>query len=205
MIKVSGATRRSFVFPAELPIAYAYYGDVGRLLNYLPHLCLVRAYGPDQFRLLYSTTELGVYQVHIFADVQTRLDEGWVLRIQPLDGIQPVRVQTGIHSSTTQGLYSSESFFREAGDQTRIDYSLQLEARLPTPLALRFMPGLVVNRIAKSITNMRIREIAEGFIAHSIAAFPHWLAEMENPRSLIDRLSLKSLPREDASSPPETG
>jgi hypothetical protein len=180
MIKVSRAARRSFVFPAELPIAYAYYGDVSRLLNYLPHIRLVRAYGPDRFRLMYSTTELGAYHVRIFADVQTTLDEGWVLRVHPLDGMEPVKSQAGVHSSTAQGFFSSESLFRDAGSQTEVEYSLQLEGRLPTPLALRFMPRIVVDRIARSIVNMRIREITEGFIDLSMAAFPHWLDEMGN-------------------------
>jgi hypothetical protein len=182
MIKVSGSARRRFVFPAELPIAYAYYGDVSRLLNYLPHIRLVRAYGPDRFRLMYSTTELSAYHIRIFADVQTTLDEGWVLRVHPLDGIEPVKTEVGVHSSTTQGFFSSESFFRDEGSETEVEYSLQLQARLPTPLALRFMPGILVDRIAKSIVSMRIREIAEGFIEHSIFAFPHWMDEMGNRR-----------------------
>jgi hypothetical protein len=186
MIRVSGSACRSFLFPADLPITYAYYGDVGRLLNYLPHIYLVRAYGPDRFRLLYSTTELGTYNVRIFADVQTTLDEGWVLRVHPLDTIQPVTDQAGIHSSTTQGRFSSTSYFRDEGDQTQIEYSLQLEATLPKPLGLRFMPGFVVDRMAKSITEQRIREIVEGFIDHSVDAFPHWVDEMEGRGSPVN-------------------
>ncbi len=182
MIKISGSARRSFIFPAELPMAYAYYGDVSRLLNYLPHICLVRAYGPDRFRLLYSSTELGIYHVRIFADVQTTLDEGWILRVHPLDGIPPVRAHAGVNSVTAQGLFSSQSFFLGVGDRTRIEYSLQLRARLPSPLGLRFMPGAMVGRIAQGITNMRIREVVEGFIEHSVAAFPHWMDEMRNHR-----------------------
>jgi hypothetical protein len=186
MIKVAGSTRRSFPFPASLPITYAYYGDVGRLLSYLPHICLVRAYGPDRFRLLYSSTEMGAYHVRIFADVQTRLDEEWVLRVHPLDGIQPVKAHAGIHTTTAHGFFSSESFFEDRGGQTRIEYGLQLQARLPSPLGLRFMPRIVMDRIAQSITNLRIREIVQGFIEHSIAAFPHWLDEIGGQGSLAD-------------------
>lgn len=180
MIKVVGHAEQSFVFPAELPIAYAYYGDVARLLNYLPHISLVRAYGPDRFRLLYSSMELGAYQIQIFADVQTTLDEGWVLRVHPLSGIAPVEPSTGLHSSTAQGFFASRSFFREEGTQTHIDYSLDLQAKLPTPLGLRLMPGRMVNRIASSITHSRIRETVEGFVNLSIAAFPYWLDEIQN-------------------------
>ena len=183
MINVVGSASRSFVFPADLPMVYAFYGDVGRLLNYLPHISLVRAYEPDRFRLLYSTTELGTYQIRIFADVQTTLDKGWVIRVHPLDGMPPVKAETGVNSSTAQGYFTSRSAFKEVGDHTRVEYSLQLRAQLPTPLGLRLMPGMVVDRIAASITHMRIREIVDGFIKRSVDAFPYWLAEMENHRS----------------------
>jgi hypothetical protein len=180
MIKVVGSARRSFVFPAELPVAYAFYGDVGRLLNYLPHICMVRAYESDRFRMLYNTTELGTYHIRIYADVQTTLEKGWVIRVHPLDGIAPVESKAGVNSSTAQGYFFSQSVFYDDGPQTRIEYSLQLRGELPTPVALRFMPGAMVDRIARSITNMRIREITEGFIKQSTSAFPHWLEEMGN-------------------------
>lgn len=180
MIQVAGSARRSLVFPGELPLAYAYYADVGRLLGYLPHICLVRAYGPDRFRLLYSSTELGLYQVRLFADVQTTLEEGRIIHVHPMEDASPIKAQAGIHSTSTQGHFSSRSVFHDEGKQTRIEYSLQLRGDLPTPQGLRLMPGLVVNRIAKRITKMRIREIADGFVERSSDAFPHWLAEMHN-------------------------
>jgi hypothetical protein len=180
MIQVAAATRCAFVFPAELPLAYAYYGDVARLLNYLPHISLVRAYGPDRFRLLYHTTELGTYQIRILADVQTTLEEGWVLGIRPLEGIPAARSSSGLRSTEAQGYFHSRSIFRDQGAETHIEYSLELQASLPTPLGLRAMPGSMVDRIARSITNMRIREIAEGFVSLSMTAFPHWLAELGN-------------------------
>ena len=191
MIKVAGSARRSFVFPGELPLAYAYYADVGRLLSYLPHICLVRAYGPDRFRLLYSSTELGLYQIRIFADVQTTLEEGWGVRVCPLEGIPPVKTQAGVHSTSTLGYFSSQSVFHDEGDQTRIEYNLQLRGDLPTPRGLRLMPGMVVGRIAKRITKMRIHEIADGFVERSSDAFPHWLAEMHNHASWKEPGDLK--------------
>jgi hypothetical protein len=195
MIEVRGSARRSFTFPADLPIAYAYYGDVARVLNYLPHICLVRAYAPDRFRMIYDTTELGAYHIRIFADVQTTLEEGWVIRVHPLDGIRPAQSKAGISSSTTQGHFYSESVFYDKGEQTQIEYRLQLQARLPTPLGLRLMPNAMVSRIAKSVTNMRIREITDGFVERSVSAFPHWLAEMENHGSLPERPSPQTLPQ----------
>jgi hypothetical protein len=180
MIKIAGSSSRSFVFPAELPLAYAYYADVGRLLTYLPHISLVRAYASDRFRLLYTSTELGAYHIRIFADVQTTMEAGWVVRVHPLPGLAPVDSQAGVNSSTTQGFFTSHSVFKDEGAQTRIEYTLRLQAQLPAPVGLRLMPGSMVNRIARGITKARIREIVEGFIERSASAFPHWLEEMEH-------------------------
>jgi hypothetical protein len=180
MIKVAGSARRTFVFPAELPLAYAYYADIGRVLSYLPHICLVRSYGPDRLRLLYHSTELGIYHIRIFADAETLLADGRVLRVGVLDDVPPVKTVADLHSLTVQGQYSSESVFHDEGSQTRIEYQMQLRANLPTPSGLRFMPDIVVTRLAKSITKMRIHEIVEGFIERSTDAFPYWLAELRN-------------------------
>ena len=190
MIRVAGSVHRSFVFPAELPLTYAYYADIGRVLSYLPHICLARTYGPDQLRLLYHSTELGLYRIRIFADVQTLLEDGCVLRVRPLDRQPPVQPEASAQSATAQGYFTSQSIFHDAGSQTRIEYKLQLQADLPTPLGLRVMPGLVVRSIAKSITNMRIREIVEGFIERSIDAFPHWLDELRSHSSLPEMGSI---------------
>ena len=180
MISIAGTARHTFVFPAELPLSYAYYADIGRVLSYLPHICLVRSYGPDRLRLLYRSTELGIYHIRIFADVETSLVDGRILRIGALDNVPQVRTVADLHSVTVQGQYASESVFHAEGSQTRIEYQMQLRANLPTPPGLRLMPHIVVDRIARSITKIRIREIVEGFIERSTDAFPHWLAELRN-------------------------
>jgi hypothetical protein len=179
MMQVTGSTQRSFVFPTELPTAFAYFSDLDRILTYLPHICVVRAYRFNQFRMLYSTIELGVYHIRIFCDLQARLDEKErALSIIPLNGVPPAKTEKGVKSATTQGVFSSQSVFYADGGETTVEYSLELRAELPTPGGLRFMPRSVVNHIAHSITQSRISEIANGFIERSIDAFPFWLAEM---------------------------
>jgi hypothetical protein len=180
MIAVAGAAHRSFVFPAELPTAFAYYSDLERVLTYLPHICVVQAYRYNQFRMLYSTTELGVYHIRIFCDLQARLDEKErTLSIIPLNGVPRAKTTAGAKSATTHGLFSSTSVFQAAGAETTIEYSLQLRADLPNPGGVRLMPRSAVNRIAHGITQRRIDEIAAGFIERSIDAFPFWLSEMK--------------------------
>jgi hypothetical protein len=203
MIEVLGSAKCVFTFPADLPIAYAYYGDVGRVLTYLPHIVLVRAYGPDRFRLRYNSTELGYYHIRVFADVQTTLEEGWVIRVHPLDGIPPAEAEAGMTSTTAHGCFQSRSVFYDQGDETRIEYELELRASLPKPLGLRFMPDMMVDRIARSITKMRIRDITEGFVERTLSAFPHWLAEMGDTRSLLNQIGPNTLPDWDPSFRPE--
>jgi hypothetical protein len=185
MIKVAGSARRTFYFPADLPTAYAYYSDVGRILTYLPHIFLVQAYAVDQFRMLYSTLELGVYRIRIFCDLRTLLDasgERRAIHINPLSDVTPVPPKASLSASVTQGYYSSSSVFHQDGNKTRIDFSMTLQARLPTPLGLRLMPAAIVEGIAGNITNARMREITTGFIQHSIDAFPYWLEEMQQSK-----------------------
>ena len=185
MIKVASSARRTFTFPADLPTAFAYYSDVGRILTYLPHISLVQAYAYDQFRMLYSTLELGVYHIRIFCDLRTTLDMNGTQRaihINPLEDMTPVRSKASFSASVAQGHYSSNSIFHDAGKKTRVEFSMTLQARLPTPLGLRLMPASVVDGIAKNITNARTHEIAGGFIQRSIDAFPYWLEEMQQTR-----------------------
>jgi hypothetical protein len=180
MIKISGSIRRSFTVSAELPLAFAYYCDLGRILNYLPHIFVVRAYQYDRFRMLYSTVELGTYHIRIYCDVQARMDEKErALYVTSLEIEPPVEPKAGVREAIAQGVFFSKSVFHAAGKETRIDYSLSLRAELPTPVGMRLMPGYVVNRIADNITRWRMREIADGFINRSVDAYPFWLAEME--------------------------
>ena len=186
MIRVAGSSHHTFSFPADLPTAFAYYSDVGRILTYLPHIFLVQAYAYDQFRMLYSTVELGVYHIRIFCDLRTTLDvarDRRAIHISPFREAPPVSPKAGLSASVAQGYYSSSSVFHDNGQKTRIDFSMNLQARLPTPLGLRLMPSAVVDGIAGNITNARIHEIASGFIQRSMDAFPYWLEEMQQPRS----------------------
>ena len=171
MIHIAGSARRSFIFPADLPTAWAFYSDFARIADYLPHVHMAKAFGPQQFRMMYYTVELGVYRVKIYCDIAVRLEsKTHTLRVVPLDEHPPVKAAMTVNALTAQGAYSSCSVFREEGRHTRVDYSLELKATLPKPLGLNFMPDGVLDRIARNITRWRIQEIADGFVKRSIAA-----------------------------------
>jgi hypothetical protein len=63
------------------------------------------------------------------------------------------------------------------GDQSEVEYYLELGGHLPRPLGLNLIPGSVLNSIADNITNRRMNVIIDGFFALSIADFPRWQAE----------------------------
>ncbi|MBN1148096.1 MAG: hypothetical protein JXA78_12630 [Anaerolineales bacterium] len=176
MIKIAGSIHRSFIFPANRPDAFEFYADLERTLSFLNHISLLRSYSDLQYRMLYNTTELGIYHVRLFCDIETELDrDARAIRIHPLEGkgIAPAGSNAGLYSSAAKGYYTSESLFAEEGDRTRVDYYLQIWATLPTPHGIRFMPNIVLNNIARTITQRRIHEIAEGFIERSVSAFLH--------------------------------
>ncbi|MCI0520062.1 MAG: hypothetical protein L0Z70_07350 [Chloroflexi bacterium] len=173
MLQLAGSFQRSFFFPADLQTALSFYSQFKRILPYLPHITLVRAFGSDQFRLLYATTELGLYQVRLYCDLRAAVDpEAYVLSTTPasLDA-SPVKAEVGLHHLTAAGFYSSESIFHAHGEKTRIDFGLKLWGSLPTPIALRLMPDSVLHSMAANIAQWRMREIAEGFIDRSIQAY----------------------------------
>jgi hypothetical protein len=173
MIKIAGSTSLTFDFPAELPLAFDYYSDFSRVFHYLPHISIVKKHGDDQYRMLYKTTELGIYRVKIFCDLKvSRNRESNTLSIGPLENlVKPIESRAGLYSLAGQGYYSSQTIFHADGKATKIDYTLELHSELPVPIGLRLMPESLINNIAGSITNWRIQEIAKGFIEKSITAY----------------------------------
>ncbi len=172
MIKVAGTTHQTFSFPADLTAASSFYRDFSRILRYLPHIQLVKAYSPDQFRVMYHTLELGVYRVRIYCDLQVRYDEAaQTLHVAPLPDKPPVKSEATVHSLTAQGCFTSRSIFRPRSEHSLVDYQLSLVARLPKPLGLMLIPDRVVAQIASEITEWRIQEIAGGFITRSVQEY----------------------------------
>ena len=175
MLKLAGTARQSFLFPADLSTAYTYYGDLRHILNYLPHISVVKLHADDHFRVLYSTNEFGAYSIRIFCDMRATLDGGrHLIRIVPEEGLPPIRPTTSFYATSGRGYFSMESLFTEAGKNTEIQFSLQLEARLPKPRGMGFMLGGVVDRVARNITENRMHEIIDGFVQQSTVAFPDW-------------------------------
>jgi hypothetical protein len=172
MIAITGTARRSFIFPAALPTACAFFSNYRRLLGYLPHVEPVNLYAPHQARMLYHTIELGVYRVRIYCDLEACLDEKrHILRVVPLAGRPPVQSHVTLNSLTAYGTFASETTFRAARHHTRVEYHLTLNAQLPKPLGLALIPDTVLKRIAHEITVWRIHEIADGFIERAIREF----------------------------------
>ncbi len=177
MIQIAGTTRQTFSFPADSAAASSFYRDFGRILHYLPHIQLVRAYGPDQFRVLYDTLELGVYRVRIYCDLQVHYDErNQTLHVTPLLNKPPAKSEATVHSLTAPGYFTSQSIFRARSDHSVVDYQVSLEARLPKPFGLMLMPDKVIEQIASNITDWRIHEIAGGFIRRSVQEYRGYAA-----------------------------
>lgn len=172
-IEINGDVSRSFLFPADASTALAFYSNLECMLDWLPHISLVQRYGENQFRMLFHSTELGIYQVRIFCDLEAEPDfAAQVLSVRPLDGKAKMIPRADLHSLSAQGLYASESHFRADGDQTHVHYHLKLQASLPIPLAARFIfPKRVAEFIAHSIMVHRMNEIAEGFIERSLETY----------------------------------
>lgn len=176
MIEIKASTRRVFLFPANAALALKFYSDFRRITQFLHHISLVQEFDDSRYRLLYSTVEMAAYEVRIFADVETEVDErSLTLTVRPTTGIGPVKTKSTLRSIIASGSYASHSIFRETDDdQCEVEYIMELWATLPRPKGLRFVPDSVLNPIADNITNRRMDEIINGFIANSVPAFLAW-------------------------------
>jgi len=172
MIRLAGTAKRSFLFPSNMDAAMHFYADMGGLFKYLPHITLVKTYSKTQFRVLYNSTELSIYQIQLYCDLEVRFDrKNALIEVGTLFGKRPIKPKAGMHSSRGTADFVSTSEFKSEGDQTRIYYHLTLSGGLPTPKAFSLVPGTITNHIAESIAKRRIFEIADGFIAGSLADF----------------------------------
>jgi hypothetical protein len=179
MLDITGSIKRAFVFPAAPKVSLTYYSDLSRVAEFLPHISLIHAYTHNQIRMLYETVELGAYTIQIYSDLESKVDwQKMVLNVYPIsiDSAPPIQAETSMRQATGSGLFAIDSEFFDLGSQTRIEYTIRLKAELERPLGMRLMPKRVVKRIAQSITDERVKEIADGFIKHSVAAFPAWQA-----------------------------
>jgi hypothetical protein len=135
----------------------------------LPHLRLVKTYARNQYRILYSAAEAGVYRVAFYCDIQVHYDETkHTLHVTPLVGVPPVLPKVTFNSLTGQGYYSSQSVFQSFGAHTRVRYEVRITAKVPKRRELRLLPDPVVKRVVEGVVKRRLQEITEAFIARSI-------------------------------------
>ena len=178
MIKVGGSTRRDFIFPTKVEHALAFYNDLDRIVSCLSHITMVEKFAPNEVRVMYNTKELGTYQIYIYSDLQTAVDyEENILYVSAASNQEPVVKTSSFNSCGSHGVFRSTSRFMPFGGHTRVIYEVELQADLPTPSGLRFVPNRILDKIANGITDGRVDEIINGFIAQSIAALPAFLAE----------------------------
>jgi hypothetical protein len=148
----------------------------------MPHISLVHAFTPHQIRALYQSTELGAYTIQIITDLEGKIDAvNQTISVYPikLKNAPPVQIQATARETMGEGLFAINAQLFDLGEQTRIEAQLRLEAALERPRSMNLMPKRVVNRLAKGITDNRIREMADGFIKNSLDHFAEW--QISNP------------------------
>ena len=172
MIRLAGTAKRSFLFPSDLDTAMNFYADMGELFKYLPHITLIKTFSNTQFRVLYSSTELSIYRIQLYCDLEVKSDrENFLIEVGTLYGKKTIKPKAGMHSSRGTANFISTSKFKREGDQTRIYYHLTLSGGLPKPKAFSLVPDSITDHIAENIAKRRIFEIADGFIIGSLADF----------------------------------
>ena len=176
MITISGATKLTFTLPTDIDTAFSYFADLRRVIRFLPRIQFIRDFDENFLRLCYVSHELNAYDIKIFCDAATEIDyANYAIRISPQPGPEPIKPKATLHGASTMGTYQSESYFFVEGEQTRLEYHIQLHAELPKPWSLKMVPDTFMNSIAGNISQHRIHEIADGFIERSLADLPRWI------------------------------
>jgi hypothetical protein len=170
MIHIAVSAQRVFTVPADLAGTTSHFRDFGHTLDCLaPHLRLVAAYARDQYRMLYSVTEAGVYRVAFYCDIQVEFDESsQILHVTPLEDVPPVAPKATLNSLTGQGYYRSRSAFQAAGPHTSITYDVEIKAAVPKRLEWKLIPDAVITRVVEDVVQRRLNEITDTFIARSL-------------------------------------
>lgn len=168
MISIAVSARRTFTLAADLPRTTAYFRDVARTLEDLPHLSLVETHERDQYRILYSAAEAGVYHVALYCDIQVQFDEvSQTIRVTPLTGVPPVPPRVTMNSLTGHGYYSSQAVLRSDGEQTNVTYDVEITAQIPKRLTLTLVPDQVLKRAIEKVVDRRLQEITDEFAANA--------------------------------------
>lgn len=164
MIAIAVSARRTFTLAADLAATTAYFRDLTRTIDDLPHLSLVKTHDRDQYRILYSAAEAGVYHVALYCDIQVRFDEvHQSVRVTPLTGIPPVPPKVTMGSLTGQGYYASQAVLQAVGTHTKVDFDVQITSQLPKRLTLTLVPDRVVKRAIEQVVARRLQEITDAF------------------------------------------
>jgi hypothetical protein len=180
MINIDGSVKLSFLFPAPRPLAFAFYGDLRRVAEFMPHLEVVGKGSAGQFRMLFEIVEMGTYTIRILYDVRMERDPSkFTLCVRPATGMHQKPPTSGVNDTTAHGDFFTDATFTPEGEKTRIVFQMRLEAELLPPKSMRFVPGRVANKMANNFTDKRLQEIAVGFVNNSLAGFPAWRAQNE--------------------------
>lgn len=170
MISIAGTARRHYTFPAPVSDAFRFHADLDSMLRCLPYIAVVAAPAATVRRLRYEATEAGLYQVRVYCTVAADVDPAaHGIHIRSLDDAAPQRA--GFRSMSGHGRFESVIAFQPHGEATRITYSLEISAQVPTPGSLRLLPEALVNARAARRFRARLDEIVDGFVHASIAAY----------------------------------
>ncbi len=178
MITLDGTIKRRFFFPSDSQTTLLYFGDLSRVIYFLPHISIVETFDSDSIRIRFQTVELGAYTINVYCDLGLeRLPETMSIKVGPLEGTAPIESESTLNSTTGYGYFTSEALLFDEDDGTGIDFQFRFQSKLPRPRGLRMMPKRVVDRIAMSISQGRLEEMIEGFMSSAMETFPEWRDE----------------------------
>ena len=168
LLNITVSIHRKFKIACSLLGVEAHFRNFERMLEDLPALKVSGVWGPNQYRIGYSSKFAGVYQVDLFSDVQAQFDPAdHVLAVFPLRGLPSVAAQVTRKSLTGQGEYASRLVFHAQKGCTIADYDLTINAGLPKPVHLNLVPDSLARIAVQAVVKSRVETITKLFVVRT--------------------------------------
>lgn len=170
MLHISVSNHRKFEIACDVATVEKHFSDFERMVEDLPDLKIVRAWGPKQYRIRYKSNTNKVYTVNLISDVQARFDPvSHALLVSPLRGHPSVSAKATLRSLTGQGDYTSRLVFHSKKGGTVVDYDLSIDASIPKPVRLSLVPDSVARILIQAVVKYRVQEIADLFVNRTVS------------------------------------
>jgi carbon monoxide dehydrogenase subunit G len=168
---VGGQAVHVFRFAAPPELAYDYFCDIPAVFQLLPDILDVQTYGDDCYRLIVGASDGHGHTMAAVFDLAAIREPGQAIRVVPDESGPPISLPGIVFS----GALAAEAVFFPEPNGTAVEYTVDIEMRIPVPAVLRLMPQHVLQNLGERAMQYKMTQMISGFTHGIIADFHAWL------------------------------